>query len=134
MKQSIYISFVGSVLLPSNLEALKSKYPVSTFKEEVLIRNRNIGYDDDNRQIEIDNDYFCTETRESGFRENLDYKVIDGKDSITVYMAVIDDISGHLVVSCPAGGWLETAFVIVENGSLKKSSKNFNPNPVRQLG
>ena len=134
MENSTYISFVGTVLLPTNVEELKSKYSVATYQEDVLVRNREIGYDDDNNQVEIDNDYWSTETKETGFRNDLEYKAVDGKDSLTVYIAKINDKIGHLVADCPAGGWVESCFVQLENGNLKKATENTNPNPVRQLG
>lgn len=134
MENSTYISFVGTVLLPTNVEELKSKYSVATYQEDVLVRNREIGWDNDNNQIEIDSDYWSTETKETGFRTDLDYNDVDGKDSLTIYIAVIDSNTGHLVADCPAGNWVESCFVQLENGNLKKATENTNPNPVRQLG
>jgi len=71
---------------------------------------------------------------DTAFRDGLSYEAIDGKDSLTVYLAKVDHNTGHLVASCPAGGWEDETFVFLDNeGSPVKSAENFNLNPVRQL-
>tara|TARA_R110000787_G_scaffold285367_1_gene400802 strand:+ start:604 stop:1002 length:399 start_codon:yes stop_codon:yes gene_type:complete len=132
MKNLAYISFVGQVLLPENIEELNSKYSVETYTEEILVRNRETGYDEDNNKVEIDNDYWSTKKEKTGFRNDLDYNDVDGKDSLTVYIAVIDSNTGHLVADCPAGNWTESCFVQLQNGNLKKVTGNTNP--ISQLG
>lgn len=71
-----------------------------------------------------------------GFRENLQYKEIGGKDSLTIELAVIPGHAhiGHLVADCTPGGWVSDTFVMLdENGDPIKSPENFNPNPVEQI-
>jgi hypothetical protein len=131
--KKVYISFCGEFQVPSNCEELKAKHPKTFGFEEVLVRNRYNEIDDDGRQVEIDDDFYRKERYENEYREGLDYEYIDGKDSLSVYLAVIDNNVGHLVADCTAGGWVSSTFVVLEDGKPKRPVSNFNPNPVRQL-
>lgn len=69
-----------------------------------------------------------------GFRKGLKYEQHEVRDSLTVYLAEIDEQFGHLVADCPNGNWVDSCFVFLDkNGNPIKSDKNFNPNPVPQL-
>lgn len=116
--KTIYLSFCGQFFIPQNLQELEAKFPPMTGTHEVW-----------NNQIEE----WENEEYESDERHDLYYNQIDGKDSITVFLAVIDENTGHLVVDCSAGGWTESSFIVLENGEPKRPQSNFNPNPVRQL-
>ena len=109
-----YISFVGSFDELSNLEELQTQY-----REQFDVWT-------DNEDVEF------SEPR--GFRNGLSYSSIGGQDSVTVYLAKVTDTIGHLVVDCPAGGWVEECFChINEDGEPVKSGDNFNPNPIEQI-
>jgi hypothetical protein len=114
-KQFQYISFLGTFNVPNNLKELHARFPL---QGEEVFEGRDAGND-------------CYR---DWFRENLSYQAIDGKDSLTVYLATIDAHTAHLVASCPQGGWSEETFVFLdENGNPVKAADNFNPNPIEQL-
>ena len=114
-----YISFCGAFNVPENADALAVQFPLQY--DEVFEGTDSHG-DDRYRDVS------------TGFRDGLSYASIDGKDSLTVYLAKIDDNVGHLVASCPAAGWADETFVFLdERGNPVKSAENFNPHPVEQL-
>lgn len=114
-----YISFCGVFSVPENFKRLEAAYPLQY--DEIFEGTDSHG---DDRYREVS----------TGFRDGLNYEAIDGQDSLTVYLARIDGNTGHLVASCPAGGWADETFVFLdESGAPVKSEDNFNPNPVRQL-
>lgn len=114
-----YISFVGFFPEVSESKLLQSTYPL---QYEEVFEGRDSHGDDRFRDVS------------TGFRAGLKYDAIDGKDSLTVFLAKVDDNTGHLVASCPEGGWADECFVYLdESGDPKKSEDNFNPNPVEQL-
>lgn len=71
----------------------------------------------------------------TGFREGgLFYSQIDYRDSLTIYLARINEQIGHLVADCPEGGWVEECFVYLDSdGNPIKDDDNWNPNPIPQL-
>lgn len=113
-----YISFVGSFDELPNLDELQTQYP------------ERIDY-----WTELDYDYQDVEcSAPTGFRNGLSYYSIGGQDSVTVYLAKIDDKIGHLVADCPAAGWVEECFCYLnEDGEPVKSGDDFNPNPIEQI-
>lgn len=114
-----YISFCGTFNVPANANELAKLFPIQY--DEIFEGTDSHG-DDRYRDVS------------TGFRNGLNYETIDGKDSLTVYLAKIDDSTGHLVASCPAGGWADETFVFLdEGGNPVKSAENFNPNPIEQL-
>jgi len=114
-----YISFCGTFNVPANANELATQFPIQYAE---IFEGTDSHGDDRYRDVS------------TGFRDGLNYEVIDGKDSLTVYLAKIDDNTGHLVASCPAGGWADETFVFLDRqDNLVKSSENFNPNPVEQL-
>ena len=114
-----YISFCGTFNVPANSSELAARFPIQY--DEIFEGTDSHG---DGRYREVT----------TGFRDGLNYEAIDGKDSLTVYLAKIDDSTGHLVASCPAGGWANETFVFLDNGGNPvKSAENFNPNPIEQL-
>jgi hypothetical protein len=118
MKNSTkYISFCGEFIVPTNVKELDKKYPQIEYVKEVW----------DNNENEYVDEKYYEEYRDLGYKE------IDGKDSLSVRLAIIDDKTGHLVADC-TGSWIESTFVVLENGEAKRPKTNFNPNPVRQLG
>jgi hypothetical protein len=112
-----YISFCGEFIVPTNVKELEKKYPQIEGVEKVWDE-----YSDE----------YVDEKHYEEYRD-LSYKEIDGKDSLSVRLAIIDDKTGHLVADC-TGSWIESTFVVLENGLFKRPKTNFNPNPVRQLG
>lgn len=82
---------------------------------------------------ELERKFPMSHYEQSGFRKKLLYDAIQTKDSLTVYLAKIDEKTGHLVADCPAGGWYEDVFVCLLNGKPEKAEDNFNPNPFEQL-
>lgn len=117
--ETTYISFCGTFNVPTNANSLAVQYPM---QYEESFEGTDSNGDDIYQDIQ------------TGFRNGLIYEEIDGKDSLTVYLAKIDDMTGHLVASCPAGGWSDETFVFLgESGCPVKSADNFNPNPVEQL-
>lgn len=118
-KPTQYVSFCGTFEVPENNNELSKKFPLQY--EEIFEGTDSLGED---RYREVS----------TGFRDGLTYETINGKDSLTVYLAKIDDSTGHLVASCRAGGWADETFVFLnEHGKPVKSANNFNPNPVEQL-
>lgn len=114
-----YISFCGTFNLPENADALNERFPLEY--DEIFEGTDSHG-DDRYRDVS------------TGFREGLNYEAIDGKDSLTVYLAKVSPGIGHLVASCPAGGWADETFVFLDEiGNPVKSADNLNPNPVEQL-
>lgn len=114
-----YISFCGTFNVPASSNELAARFPIQY--DEIFEGTDSHG-DDRYRDVS------------TGFRDGLNYETIDGKDSLTVYLAKIDDKTGHLVASCPAGGWADETFVFLdEGGNPVKSAENFNPNPIEQL-
>ena len=114
-----YISFCGTFNVPENVDALAAQFPIEYY--EIYEGTDSHGKE---RYREVS----------TGFRSGLSYEAIDGKDSLTVYLAKVSGNIGHLVASCPAGGWADETFVFVdEHGRPVKSAENFNPNPVEQL-
>lgn len=114
-----YISFCGTFNVPPNAKSLAMQFPMQY--EEVFQGTDSNGDD-------------CYKDVSTGFRSGISYESIDGKDSLTVYLAKIDDSTGHLVASCPAGGWADETFVFLgQSGHPIKSAGNYNPNPVEQL-
>lgn len=114
-----YISFCGTFDVPENADDLAAQFPMQY--DEVFEGTDSLG-DDRYRDVS------------TGFRDGLSYDAIDGKDSLTVYLAKVSDNIGHLVASCPAGGWADETFVFLdEGGTPMKSAENFNPNPIEQL-
>lgn len=114
-----YISFCGTFETPENIDALLAQF--KSQYEEVFEGTDSHG-----------NHYY----REipTGFRDGLNYNIIGGKDSLTVYIAKIDDNTEHLVADCPEAGWVEETFVqLDEYGNPVKSPNNYNPNPFEQL-
>lgn len=70
----------------------------------------------------------------SCFLEGYAYKQIGGQDSLTVFLTEVADGIGHLVADCPANGWQDSTFVLLDEENLPiKSEDNFNPNPVPQV-
>lgn len=116
--KKIYLSFCGEFFVPENIDELEAKFPPKQGMHEVW------NYQTESWENEL---YYSDD------RQNLYYNPIDGEDSITVYLAVIDEKTGHLIVDCSAAGWSETSFIVLENGEPKRPESNFNPNPVRQL-
>lgn len=113
-----YISFCGTFNVPENSD-LETRYPM-TFSE-TFEGTDSLG---DHIYREVSN----------GFRQGLQYETIDGRDSLTVYLAKVSNDIGHLVADCPAGGWVDEAFVHLDaSGNPIKSQDNWNPNPVPQL-
>lgn len=114
-----YISFCGTFYVPQNANDLSSQFPLQY--NEIFEGTDSLG---DDRYREVS----------TGFRDGLNYEAIDGKDSLTVYLAKLSGNIGHLVASCPAGGWADETFVFLdEHEQPVKSADNFNPNPVEQL-
>jgi hypothetical protein len=118
-----YISFIGFLETPteSDLLTLSRIYPPNI--SEVLQ-----GYDSHDEPVYRDYN--------EGFRTGLEYKEIGGKDSLTIYLAVVPGYNhiGHLVADCTPGGWVSDTFVMLdENSQPIKAAENFNPNPVEQL-
>jgi len=115
---TIYISFCGEFIIPTNVEALNKKYlRIENGVQEYY--NVNTG------DIEVEAYY-------EEFRKELDYKEIDKENSLTVYLAKINKNTGHLVAELPNAD-SESTFVVLENEEVKRPTGNFNPNPVRQL-
>lgn len=114
-----YISFCGTFNVPGNADILSAQFPQQY--DEIFEGTDSHG---DDRYREVS----------TGFRDGLGYEAIDGKDSLTVYLAKVSGNIGHLVASCPAGGWADETFVFLdESGKPVKAAENFNPNPVEQL-
>lgn len=113
-----YISFCGYFEEPDNVDELEKKYP-ETFREEFLGTN---SHEED-----------CYKDINCGFREDLDYQHIANKDSLDVYLAVIDETTGHLVADCPAGGWVNDCFVILDTEGQPVKANEENPNPIEQV-
>lgn len=114
-----YISFCGTFDVPENSAALYDRFPLQY--REIFEGTDSHGED---RYREVS----------TGFCDGLKYVVIDGENSLTVYLATVTNNIGHLVASCPAGGWADETFVFLdESGNPVKSEENFNYNPVRQL-
>jgi hypothetical protein len=113
-----YVSFLGTFNVPNNSEELHARFALQW---EEVFEGRDSAGDDIYRDVT------------TGFRENLSYQAIGGKDSLTVYLATIDAHTAHLVASCPQGGWSEETFVFLENGNPVKAADDFNPNPIEQL-
>lgn len=129
-----YVSFVGFLVLPSNNDQLEKKYPNNTYSyEESYWEVTGEEYDEEREEwYDTEEEFTRIITGEEEFK-NLEYSIIDSQDSLTVYLSIIDEKTGHLVADCPAGGWSTGTFVVLENGTPKKSENNYNPNPVRQL-
>lgn len=114
-----YLSFVGFFDVPQNIHVLYEQHPLQTDKVFEGVDSHGV---ERYREVSV------------GFREGLTYKEIDSQDSLTVYLAKVSNAIGHLVASCPAGGWVGESFVFLDEvGNPIKSSENFNPNPVKQL-
>ena len=122
-----YISFIGFLETPSedSISILNRVYPPVI--SEVLE-----GYN--NHDEPVYRDY------NEGFRTGLEYKEkykeIGGKDSLTIYLAVVPGYNhiGHLVADCTPGGWVSDTFVMLdENSQPIKAAENFNPNPIGQV-
>lgn len=114
-----YISFCGTFNVPQNADNLSSQFPLQY--DEIF---EGVDSHGDERYREVS----------TGFRDGLTYEVIDGKDSLTVYLAKVSANIGHLVASCPAGGWADETFVFLDGGGNPiKSAENFNQNPIEQL-
>lgn len=120
-----YISFCGFLEEPKFTEfeqgLLAQSYP-EQFHEECLGINSH--------DEEVYREIKC------GFRDNLEYGVIGGQDSLTVWLAKLSEnpFMGHLVADCPQGGWVESMWVLLDNeGNPVKAEGNFNPNPVPQV-
>lgn len=115
-----YISFCGTFNVP-DADTLAAQFPLQY--DEIFEGTDSHG---DDRYREVS----------TGFRDGLSYEAIDGEHSLTVYLSKVPGTVnvGHLVASCPAGGWAHEAFVFLdERGKPIKSANNFNPNPVKQL-
>lgn len=114
-----YISFVGFIQEPTNHAELSEQYP-QQFHERYLGED-SLG------------DFVYNHVGE-GFRDGLEYSVIGGENSLTVWLAVVSDGIGHLVADCPAGGWVDECFCVLDSdGKPLKSEDNYNPNPVPQV-
>ena len=123
-----YVSFVGFLVLPSNNQQLEKEYPKikNYYEPNPLYGEECEEWYDESREI-----WTTQYVQEKEFRQGLEYQSLDGKDSLTVYLAIIDHKTGHLVADC--GGWSTGTFVVLENGRPKKSQNNYNPNPIEQL-
>ena len=67
--------------------------------------------------------------------DGLKYKYIDGKDGLSIYLAIVDPKEGigHLVADC-LPNWVEHTLVLLDqNENPVYDPENFNPNPVTQL-
>lgn len=118
-----YISFIGFLETPSedSISILNRVYPPVI--SEVLE-----GYNSHDEPVYKDYN--------EGFRAGLEYTEIGGKDSLTIYLAVVPGYThvGHLVADCTPGGWVSDTFVMLdENGEPIKAAENFNPNPIEQV-
>ena len=109
-----YISSVGTFNVPENHSALDQNFPMGY--QEIFEGIDSLGDE-------------CYREVPRGFREGLKYEAIDSNDWITVYLAVIDNQTGHLVADCLAGGWADEAFVILEHGHPVKAADNSQPKP-----
>lgn len=117
--KTAYISFCGTFNVPANADELSSQFRIQY--DEIFDGTDSHG-NDRYRDVSI------------GFRDGLTYEAIDGKDSLTVYLAKVSDEIGHLVASCPEGGWADETFVFLDEAGIPvKSADNFNPSPVEQL-
>ena len=116
--KSTYISFVGVMAVPLQTVELEEAYPL---QYDEIFEGIDSHGDERYREVPV------------GFRNGLEYEAIDGRDSLTIYLAVIDEKIGHLVASCPAGGWADECFVCLVDGRPEKAVENFNPNPIPQL-
>lgn len=101
----MYISFCGNIKTPISSEILEEQYPV--------IENQN--------------------GAPTGFRHSLDYAPFATKDSLTVYVARVQNSIGHMVADCPAAGWHEDTFCFLDEDGAPVKEDDFNPNPVPQL-
>jgi hypothetical protein len=116
-----YISFTGTFNVPTNHEELNIQFPMTYY-------HRHLGLNSHNEEI--------IEEYEQGFRSggliyNSLYSNLDGID---LYISVIENNIGHLVVQCLNGGWNEETFCFLdENGMPIHAEDNFNPNPVPQV-
>lgn len=110
-----YISFIGFLETPTESEflTLNRVYPPNI--SEVFEGN-------DSHGEPVYKNY------NEGFRGGLKYKEIGGKNSLTIYLAVIPGYAhvGHLVADCTPGGWVSDTFVMLdENGDPIKAAENF---------
>lgn len=116
-----YIAFVGffKEVEPSIVANLNVQYP-ELFSQEYLGKN---SFGDGVFQDNL-----------AGYRGLLQYEQIDYRDSLTIYLARINEQIGHLVADCPEGGWVEECFVYLDSDGMPiKSDGNWNPNPIPQL-
>lgn len=59
-------------------------------------------------------------------RSGLVYDQIDQRDSLTVYLARINDQVGHLVADCPEREWVEECFVYLDGDGRLQILQNRN--------
>ena len=108
-----YISFCGTFLVPDNESELNKQFLGNV-------------YLDDEGFEEIDDHTIS----------GVHHEMIDSEDSLRVYLAILQDkMLGHLIADCPAAGWTESTFVLLDEHNIpKRPETNINPNPIRQLG
>lgn len=90
---------------------------------------------DTNETATLEKDFPLIDGGQGG-RTGMQYDHIDGQDQLSIYLAKVPFLQniGHLVADCPAGGWYEETFCILDaEGNPVKSADNLNPNPVPQL-
>ena len=114
----MYISFVGFIQEPENIETLQYTY---------LMGMQEVFLGENSHQEEV------YDWKPTGFRDGLKYEVIGGQDSLTVYLATIDQNTGHLVADCPEGGWVNDCFCVLDAEGNPVKENQFNPNPVEQV-
>lgn len=108
-----YIAFVGffKEVEPSIVAALNVQYP-ELFSQEYLGKN---SFGDD-----------VFQDNPAGYRGLLQYEQIDYRDSLTVYLARINDKVGHLVADCPEREWVEECFVYLDGDGRLQILQNRN--------